>query len=210
MGRTTCCLVIPIYPAAIVISAFGVVAGGVFGVGYAVNIYNATLFISGLDAALTPIPYVGMVCWMALAIISFFGLIVCWKQHAKLVAVYFWSLLAHYIVDLGMLAANIVVAHKSAKKTLDACQESIRQSGLTGDTRSLCKPISVNAVIFLTTLGVYKLVATYTTYVIFKYKRFSVRQAEEKAVIEAMKRQQGMDRQQFDNGEPRTWSKFED
>jgi hypothetical protein len=59
-----------------------------------------------------------------------------------------------------MLAANIVVAHKSAKKTLDACQENIRLSGLTGDTSSLCKPISVNAVIFLTTLGVYKLVAT--------------------------------------------------
>ena len=29
--------------------------------------------MSGLNKAMSAIPYVGMVCWMALAIISFFG-----------------------------------------------------------------------------------------------------------------------------------------
>jgi len=210
MGRATCCLVIPIHAAAIVISVLGVIAGGVFGVGYAVNIYRATVFISGLDKSLTAIPYVGMVSWMALAVISFFGLIVCWMQRAKLVAVYFWLLLAHYIVDLGLLVANILVANKSAIQTLDACQASIHQAGLTGDTSSLCKSMSVDAVLFLSALGVFKLIATYTTFVIFKYKRYSASLAVDRATIEATKQQQGTYEQQLDNGEPRTWSTFED
>lgn len=81
-------------------------------------------------------------------------------QRAKLVAVYFWLLLAHYIVDLGLLVANILVANKSAIQTLDACQASIHQAGLTGDTSSLCKSMSVDAVLFLSALGVFKLIAT--------------------------------------------------
>jgi len=210
MRRTTCCLVIPIQPAAIVISVLGVIAGGVFGVGYAVNIYNAVVFIPGTDKAMTAIPYVGMVTWMALAIISFFGLVACWKQHTKLVGVFFWLLLAHYVVDLGVLVANIVVAHESARQTLDACQERIRQDGVTGDTGFLCTPISASAVLFLSILGVYKLVATYTTFVIFKYKRWSARQAEERVPKETMNEQQGVHGQQVENGEPRNWSKFED
>jgi hypothetical protein len=138
----------------------------------------AVVFIPGTDKAMTAIPYVGMVTWMALAIISFFGyvpekqvtpmghsdivisLVACWKQHTKLVGVFFWLLLAHYIVDLGLLVANIVVAHESARQTLDACQERIRQDGITGDTGFLCTPISASAVLFLSILGVYKLVAT--------------------------------------------------
>jgi len=210
MGRTTCCFTVPIHPAAIVISVLGVIAGGVFGVGYAYNIYNGTVFVSGADKAMNAIPYVGMVCWMTLAIISFFGLVVCWKERAKLVAVYFWSLLVHYIVDLGLFVANILVIYNSAKQARDDCQKIIQQNGITGDTAFLCKPVSPNAILFLTTLGVYKLIATYTTFIIFKYKRFSARQAEENAVKEAMKQQHGMHGQQFDNGEPRTWSKFED
>jgi len=210
MGRATCCLVVPIYPAAIVISVLGVIAGGVFGVGYAVNISNAIGMISALDHGLAAIPYAGMVCWMALAVISFFGLFACWKQHAKLVAIYFWALLAHYIVDFGVLVANIFVAQKSARRTIDDCQELIRQSGMTGDTGDLCQAHNTNVIIFLTILGVCKLTATYTTFVIFKYKRWCVRQAEEVAAKETAKQQQGMDEQQVDNGEPREWSKFED
>jgi uncharacterized membrane protein len=210
MGRTTCCLIIPIHPASIVISVFGVIAGSVFGVGYAINIYNGNVFSSGIDKAMIAIPYVGMVSWMALAIISFFGLVVCWKQRANLVAIYFWSLLAHYIVDFGLFVANILAAHNSARQAHDTCQKSIQEYGLTGDTESLCKPVSINAVIFLSVLGVSKLIATYTTFVIFKYKRYSVRQAEEKAVKEAMKQQHGINSQQFESGELRSWSKFED
>jgi uncharacterized membrane protein len=210
MGRATCCLVVPIHPSAIVISILGVVAGGVVGVGYAVNISNGSIFISGLDKAMSAIPYVGMVCWMALAIISFFGLAACWKQHAKLVAVYFWLLLAHYIVDFGVLVANILAAQQSAKQTLEACQERIRLSGITGDTSPLCKTDSTSVIIFLTILGICKAISTYTTFVIFKYKRWCARQAEEKAAKEAVKRQQGTYRQQLDNGEPQMWSKFED
>jgi len=212
MGRTTCCLVVPLHPAAIVISVLGVIAGGVFGVGYAVNIYNAVVFIPGTDTAMTAIPYVGMVFWMALAVISFFGFIVCWRQHSKLVSVYFWLLLVHYLVDLGILIANIIAASTSARQALDACQKSIKDSGLTGDTDSLCQPISPNAILFLTILGIYKLIATYTTFVIFKYKRFSARQAEERATIEAMKKQQPEEQQQqqVDGGDLRNWSKFDD
>jgi len=214
MGRTTCCLVIPIHPASIVISVLGVIAGGVFGVGYAVNIYNATLFISGLDKALSALPYVGMAWWMTLAVISFFGLFAVWKERAKLVAVYFWLLVSHYIVDLGLLAANIIVVQQVAKQAVDACQERVRESGMTGDTAPLCQANNTNAIIFLSILGVSKLIATYTTFVIFKYKRWCARQAEEtaakEAAKEAMKEQQGMSGQQVNNGEPPTWSKFED
>jgi len=206
MGRATCCLVVPIHPSAIVISVLGVVAGGVFGVGYAVNISNASIFPSGLDT----IPYVGMACWMALAIISFFGLAACWKQNPKLVAVYFWLLLAHYIVDFGVLVANIIAARQSAMQAYAACQELIRQSSLTGDTSSLCSADSPSVLIFLTILGICKLISTYTTFVIFKYKRWSVRQAEERAAKEAMRQQQGPYEQHNDNGEPQSWSKFED
>lgn len=210
MGRTTCCLVIPIYPAAIVISVFGVIAGSVFGVGYAINIYNGNVFSPGIDKAMTAMPYLGMVSWMALAVISFFGLVVCWQQRAKLVAIYFWALLAHYIVDFGLFVANILAAHNSAMQAHATCQKSIQQSRLTGDTDSLCKPISINAVIFLSVLGASKLIATYTTFVIFKYKRYSVRQEEERAVKEAMKQQHGINSQHLESGELRSWSKFED
>jgi hypothetical protein len=210
MRRATCCLVVPLYPAAIVISVLGVIAGGVFGVGYAVNISNATVVLSGTYKDLTAIPYVGMGSWMVLAIISFFGLVVCWKQHVKLVAVYFWLLLAHYILDLGMLVANIIVASRSANEALDACQERLRQSGMSGDLSPLCEPISPNAITFLSVLGVCKIIATYTTFVIFQYKRWSARQAEESAAIEAVKQQQGMDGQRSNSGEPLSWSKFED
>jgi len=210
MGRATCCLVVPIQPASVIISVLGVVAGGVFGVGYAVNISNASMFLAGLDEAMLAIPYVGMACWMALAMISFFGLAACWKQHTKLVGVYFWLLLAHYVVDFGVLVVNILAAQQSAKHAYDACQERVRQSRLTGDTSSLCTPNSTSAIIFLTILGICKVISTYTTFVIFKYKRWCARQAEERAAKEAVKQQQGSYGQQYDDGEPRTWSKFED
>jgi hypothetical protein len=212
MGRATCCLVIPIYPAAIVISVLGVLAGGVFGVGYALNISNASIFLSGLDKAMAAIPYVGIACWVALAIISFFGLAACWKQHTKLVAVYFWLLLAHYIVDFGVLVANILAAQQAAMQAYNACQQRVLQSGMTGDTGPLCEGNSTPVIIFLTILGICKLISTYTTFVIFKYKRWSARQAEEKAAMEAMKQQRGTNGQQqpHDNGEPQMWSKFED
>lgn len=96
--------------------------------------------------------------WIILIIII--SLVACWKQHTKLVAIYFWSLLAHYIVDFGVLVANIVVAQKSAKRTIDDCQELIRQSGMTGDTGDLCQANNTNVIIFLTILGVCKLTAT--------------------------------------------------
>jgi len=48
------------------------------------------------------------------------------------------------------------------------------------------------------------------TYVIFNYRRWCAHQAEERTAKEAMKQQQGMQGQQWDNSEPRTWSKFED
>jgi hypothetical protein len=210
MGRETCCLVVPLNPAAIVISVLGVLAGGVFGVGYAFHISNGTVMISGKDNGMAAIPYIGMACWMALAVISFLGLIACWKQHAKLVAIYFWLLLAHYIVDFGVLVANILLAQHSAKLTIDACQELIRQSGMTGDTGDLCQANNTNVIIFLTLLGVCKLIATYTTFVIFKYKRWCARQAVEQAAKATVRQQQSMDVQQVDNGEPREWSKFED
>jgi len=210
MGHATCCLVVPIYPAAIVISVLGVIAGGVFGVGYAVNIYNGTVLITGLGSGMAAIPYIGMVCWMSLAVISFFGLFACWKQHTKLVAIYFWFLLAHYIVDFGVLVANIFVAQASAKRTIDHCQELVRQSGMTGNTGDLCSANNTNVIIFLAILGVCKLTASYTTFVIFNYKRWCARQAKEAAAKETMKRQQSTYGQQVDNGEPREWSKFED
>jgi len=210
MGRATCCLVVPIYPAAIVISVLGVVAGGVFGVGYALNISNASIFLSGLDKAMSAIPYVGMACWMALAIISFFGLAACWKQHAKLVAVYFWLLLAHYIVDFGVFVANILAAQQAAMQAYDACQQRVRESGMTGDTGPLCESHSTNVIIFLSVLGICKLISTYTTFVIFKYKRWCARQAEEAATKEAIRQQQDTNGQQHDNGGPLMWSKFED
>jgi len=210
MGRATCCLVVPIHPSAIVISVLGVVAGGVFGVGYALNISNASIFLSGLDKAMSAIPFVGMACWMALAIISFFGLVACWKQHTKLVAVYFWLLLAHYIVDFGVFVANILAARQSAMLAYNSCQERVRESGMTGDTGPLCDPHSTNVIIFLTVLGICKAISTYTTFVIFKYKRWCARQAEEKAAKEAARQQQGTNGQQHGNGEPPMWSKFED
>lgn len=49
-----------------------------------------------------------------------------------------------------------------------------------------------------------------TTFVIFKYKRWSARQAEERAAKEAVQQQQVTYGQQHDNGEPQMWSKFED
>jgi len=210
MGRATCCLVVPIHPSAIVISVLGVIAGGVFGVGYALNISNASIFLEGLDKAMSAIPFVGMACWMALAIISFFGLAACWKQHTKLVAVYFWLLLAHYIVDFGVLVANILAAQQSAMRAYDACQQRVRESGMTGDTGPLCNPNSTSVIIFLTILGICKLISTYTTFVIFKYKRWCARHAEETAVKEAMIQQQDTNGQQHDNGGPPMWSKFED
>jgi len=91
---------------------------------------------------------------------SLISLAACWKQHAKLVAVYFWLLLAHYIVDFGVLVANILAAQQAAMKEYDACQERVRQSGMTGDTGPLCDPHSTNAIIFLTVLGVCKLIST--------------------------------------------------
>jgi hypothetical protein len=210
MRRATCCLVVPLHPAAIVISVLGVIAGAVFGVGYAVYISNATVILPGPDQKIAVVPYVGMGSWVVLAIISFFGLIVCWKQHAKLAAVYFWLLFAHYIFDLGVLVANIVVTSRSANQALDICQESLRQSGITGDLSALCTPISPNVVIFLAVLGVCKLIATYTTFVIFQYKRWSARQAEEKVTKEPMNEQQVVHGQQVENGASRNWSKFED
>jgi hypothetical protein len=49
-----------------------------------------------------------------------------------------------------------------------------------------------------------------TTFVIFKYKRWSARQAEERVNKETMNEQQDVHGQQVENGGPRNWSKFED
>ena len=91
---------------------------------------------------------------------SLISLAACWKQHVKLVAVYFWLLLAHYIVDFGVLVANILAAQQSAMQAYNACQQRVRQSGMTGDTGPLCNPKNTNVIIFLTVLGICKLVST--------------------------------------------------
>ena len=88
------------------------------------------------------------------------SLAACWKQHVKLVAIYFWLLLAHYIVDFGVLVANILAARQSAAQAYNSCQERVRQSGMTGDTDPLCASDSTSAIIFLTILGICKVIST--------------------------------------------------
>ena len=91
---------------------------------------------------------------------SITSLAACWKQHTKLVAVYFWLLLAHYIVDFGVLVANILAAQQSAMQAYNACQQRVLESGMTGDTSQLCSSNSTPAIIFLTILGICKLIST--------------------------------------------------
>lgn len=213
MGRTTCCLCIPIHPASIVISVLGVVAGGVFGVVYAMNISNGVVFAQGNDKMMNAIPFVGMAAWMLLALISLFGVLACWTARPKLVAIYFWALLAQYILDLGFLVASILVAINSAKQQRQTCVDSANNAGLTNGEKLCGTGLAFAAIIFIAILSTYKLLATYTTYVIYKYRRFTVREALQNQAKAAAKQQQDMaySQQAYNpNGEPRTWSKFED
>ena len=88
------------------------------------------------------------------------SLAACWKQHTKLVAVYFWLLLAHYIVDFGVLVANILAAQQAAMLAYNACQQRVLESGMTGDTGPLCNANSTPVIIFLTILGICKVIST--------------------------------------------------
>jgi len=208
-GRTTCCCCIPVQQGAIVISILGVLAGGVFGVVYAKNIASGVVFVPGQNAVETAIPYAAMGSWMLLALISFLGVFATWNARPKLAAIYFWSLLAHFIVDLGFLVAIFIVTIKGGRAALDQCVAEVQRGGFQ-NSEALCDTaLDIFTVIFLVLLGLYKLIALYMIYVILQFKRWAARQALEAAANKAANAQQQAQWQQGPDA-PRNWSKFED
>jgi len=202
-GLTSCCFVIPIQPGAIVISVLGVLSGGAFGVVYARNIYEG---ISGSpdNMLLNAVPYFGMVAWMILALISFFGCWASWTAKPRLVAIYFWSLVAHYIFDLIFLVGTVFVTLQGVNAPEEQCIIDATNAGYT-NVESLCsKAMDISTMILIGVLGSYKLFSTYTTYVIFLFKRWTITEAED------AEKQAQQQRQMSGPDGTANWSRFDD
>jgi len=214
MGRITCCLCVPVHPAAIVISVLGVLSGGAFGFVYARNIASGEVFTPNANPLVNAIPYVGMGCWMLLALVSLFGVIAAWKQHAKLVSIYFYALFGHFILDLIFLIAGIVIAINDGKVQNEQCIARAAESNFSNGKLLCGAALRITAILFISILSVYKIISAYTTYVIFKYKRYLAKEAHLKAKAAEVEAQQIRDstwNKSYDaNNPPASWSKFDD
>jgi len=165
----SCCIIIPIQAGAIIIAVLGVLSGGGFSVAYARNISEMKIFLADSRSAFNALPYVGMVSWMLLCLLSFFGVWASWTSRRRLVASYFFIYLSHYIFDLGILAGTFFVVLKSGNIPRENCNINAINAGFT-NTEELCAtPISMGAILFITFLALYKVFSTYATFVIFQF-----------------------------------------
>ncbi|CCA67131.1 hypothetical protein PIIN_00965 [Serendipita indica DSM 11827] len=210
----TCCLTVPIRAGAVTISVLGVMASAAFGVVYAREIEDGIMTTSEDHPMAKFVPYVGMVSWMFLALISLFGCIACYRTKPKLATIYFWALLVQYVVDLAFLVVTMYFCITSAQTKKRNCDLRAQGEGFS-HTDALCSAaLSASSILLLSVLGVYKLYATYAVYVIFNFMRWVKMEWLE---IEAQKVQKIMQQRQpqpmidYDSyTATKNWSKFED
>ncbi|KAG8808778.1 hypothetical protein FRC17_003776 [Serendipita sp. 399] len=188
----TCCLVVPIRAGAVTISVIGVLASAAFGVVFAREIEDGMMT--------TPDSHPAAKC------------VASWSVKPKLVSVYFWTLLTQYAIDLGFLVVTIFFCINSAQSSKTKCEQRAIQQGFS-NVDSLCSAaLSASNILLLAILCAYKLFATYAVFVIFRFKRWAVREALEREAQKSMLQRppQQFTRYDYDANTTRNWSKFED
>jgi hypothetical protein len=216
----SCCIIIPIQAGAILIAVLGVLSGGGFSVAYARNISEMKIFLADSRSAFNALPYVGMASWMLLSLLSFFGVWASWTARRRLVAIYFFIYLGHYIFDLGILAGTYFVVLNSGNIVRDNCNVNAINAGFS-NTEELCKtPISMAAILFITFLAVYKVFSTYATYVIYQFwKHIKQNEREDEEALRRLQARRITSRpEMYTTTKPeysrtnlsRNWSRFDD
>jgi len=185
-----------------------VLSGGGFSVTYARNISESKIFSADTRSIMNSVPYVGMASWMFLAILSIYGCWSSWVARPRLVAVYFWTLLAHYIFDLGILAATFFVVLNSGNVGKKACMDRAVASGFS-NVEGLCpSELSMGAYLFLIALTSWKIIATYTTFVISTYMRSLYKRSRDAESGDIKQQPRGYAGKGI--GSTQNWSKFDD
>ncbi|PVF98184.1 hypothetical protein CPB86DRAFT_733409 [Serendipita vermifera] len=207
---STCCWVVPIRAGAVTISVIGVLASGAFGVAYAKEIEDGMMNAPADMPAAKFVPYLSMGSWVVLALISLFGCVTSWTAKPKLARIYFWSLVVHFIFDLGFLVATYFFCLKTVENTRNECLSRAAAQNFT-NAEALC-PVSLTVanIILLSVLVLYKLFSTFALYVIYRFMRWSEREAQEKEAQRIMQARPQQKWVNYDADTTRNWSKFED
>jgi hypothetical protein len=132
-----------------------------------------------------------------------------WTAKPKLARVYYWSLLAHFIIDLVFLVATFFFCLKAVENARDQCLREAAAQNLI-NAEALCPAsLTIANILLLSILVVYKLFSIFILFVIYKFMRWSEVEAQEK---EAQRIMQARPQQPFnyDAETTRNWSKFED
>jgi len=208
---------------AIAVSVIGVLAGGAFGVVYAIEIEQGMMSTPQNLPAARFVPYMSMSSWVLLALISFFGCIASWTAKPRLVSGYFWAFIAHYIFDLGFLVVTLFFCIKASQSATIPCSPATSTATATatsnpsgslnarhGDLDGQCAmPLSVANIIVLVVLVLYKVLSTFFIYALFKFRRWTERRALEKEAQEIMQ-QRPPQEFNYDADTAKNWSRFED
>ena len=205
-------------------------ASAAFGVVYAREIEDGMMTTPDDHPMAKFVPYVSMVSWMFLAVISLFGCVhfyfpiyglsllsscvACYQVKPKLATIYFWTLLVQYVIDLAFLVVTMFFCITTAQTKKRNCDLRAIGQGFS-NTDALCSAaLSASSILLLSVLAAYKLYATYAVYVIFNFTRWAKMEWLE---IEAQKVQKVMQHRQpqpmidyESHTATRNWSKFDD
>lgn len=136
-----------------------------------------------------------------------------WTQKPKFVSIYFWLLVAQYIIDTPLVAFAFFYCFKGAQGVRDECIALALSQNFTGPgVESLCPPaLSATDFLFLGSVAMWKLFLAYSLYVNFRFRAWAIKEAEE---LETQKQMLARPQQNWrDTNDPsatKNWSKFDD
>jgi len=212
--KNACCFVIPIHYGAVIIAILGVLSGAGIGLGYSIQIQQGMMQPRDAVKSLTFVPFVGMVSWVALALVSMFGCVVTWIAKPKWVSIYFWLLVGQYIIDTPVLALAFFYCIKGAESIRTECINLALSQNFTGPgVDSLCpSALSATDLLFLGAIAAWKVFLTYSLYVNFRFRTWAVKEAEELKTQEQMLSRPPQDWRgnTTDPNARGNWSKFDD
>lgn len=136
-----------------------------------------------------------------------------WKARPKLVSIYFWSFVGHYVLDAAFIGFAFFYCIKGAEGERQKCINRALNQNFTGPgVGTLCPPaLSATDLLFLGAVAAYKVFLTYALYVNFRFRQWAIKEAEELETQKAMlSRPVQSWRDTTDPSSTRNWSKFDD
>jgi len=110
-------------------------------------------------------------------LLTLLGLYAAWKEKSGLIELYLWGFLVHWLLDLASTVVLLVIIHQK--------WEDIARSSCVTITplRGCMAPFKMRVILATVILCIYKIFGAYTTYLIFRYRKYLIAQEKQNTPI---------------------------